>query len=303
MMVGIGRVGLIGAGLMGHGIGKNILAKGFKLSVLAHRNRAPVDDLLAKGASEARSPAEIAASCDMAITVVGNSVQMEDIVRRADGLLTGMRPGFIIADCTTAQPESSIALAGEVAAKGGYFVDIPMTRTPKEAEAGKLGLMTGGDESVLARIRPVLECFADTIVHCGPIGAGHKTKLINNMLALGYAAVTAETLVAAKKSGIDLNALRQVVTAGGANSVMFQRLAAYLIDGDNTQLQFAIGNAQKDVRYYLQMAEALPSSAFIGAAIHQLFSLANAAGRGQHFVPEVIDVLAALGDKKTGRGN
>jgi 3-hydroxyisobutyrate dehydrogenase-like beta-hydroxyacid dehydrogenase len=69
------------------------------------------------------------------------------------------------------------------------------------------------------------------------------------------------------------------------------------------QLQFAIGNAQKDVRYYLQMAEALPSSAFIGAAIHQLFSLANAAGRGQHFVPEVIDVLAALGDKKTGRGN
>jgi 3-hydroxyisobutyrate dehydrogenase-like beta-hydroxyacid dehydrogenase len=300
-MAEIEHVGLIGAGLMGHGIGKNILAKGFKLSVLAHRNRAPVEDLLAKGASEAQSPAEIAASCDMAITVVGNSAQMEDIVRRKDGLLAGMRPGFIIADCTTAQPESSVALAGEITAKGGHFVDIPMTRTPKEAEAGKLGLMTGGDEAVLARIRPVLDCFADTIVHCGPIGAGHKTKLINNMLALGYAAVTAETLVAAKKSGIDLATLRQIVTAGGANSVMFQRLAAYLIDGDNTQLQFAIGNAQKDVRYYLQMAEALPSSAFIGAAIHQLFSLANAAGRGQHFVPEVIDVLSALGDKKAGK--
>ena len=130
------HVGLIGVGLMGHGIGKNILAKGFKLSVLAHRNRKPVDDLIAKGAKEAKSPAELAAACDMVITVVGNSAQMEDIVRRPDGLLAGLKPGGIVADCTTAQPDSTVKLAAEVAAKGGRFVDIPMTRTPKEAEAG-----------------------------------------------------------------------------------------------------------------------------------------------------------------------
>lgn len=301
-MAKIEHVGLIGAGLMGHGIGKNILAKGFKLSVLAHRNRQPVDDLLAKGAKEAKSPKELAAGCDMVITVVGNSMQMEDIVRRADGLLAGLKPGTIIADCTTAQPESTVALAAEITAKGGRFVDIPMTRTPKEAEAGKLGIMTGGDPATLAEIRPVLDCFSDTIVHCGDVGAGHKAKLINNMLSLGYAAVTAEALATAKKAGVDLNALRQIVTAGGANSVMFQRLAAYQIDGDNTQLQFAIANAQKDVRYFLQMAEALPMTSFVASAIHQLYAMSNGAGFGQNYVPEVIDVLNNLSDKALAKG-
>jgi 3-hydroxyisobutyrate dehydrogenase-like beta-hydroxyacid dehydrogenase len=301
-MAKIQHVGLIGVGLMGHGIGKNILAKGFKLSVLAHRNRQPVDDLIAKGAREAKSPKELAATCDMVITVVGNSAQMEEIVRRADGLIAGLKPGTIIADATTAQPESTIQLAAEIAAKGGRFVDIPMTRTPKEAEAGKLGLMTGGDKATLAEIQPVLECFADTIVHCGGVGAAHKAKLINNMLSLGYAAVTAEALATAKKSGVDLNALRQIVTAGGANSVMFQRLAAYQIDGDNTQLQFAIANAQKDVRYFLQMAEALPMTAFVASAIHQLYGMANGAGLGQNYVPEVIDMITNLSDKAFAKG-
>lgn len=301
-MAKIEHVGLIGVGLMGHGIGKNILAKGFKLSVLAHRNRRPVDDLLAKGAKEVKTPKELAASCDMVITVVGNSVQMEDIVRRADGLLAGLKPGTIIADCTTAQPESTVTLAAEITAKGGRFVDIPMTRTPKEAEAGKLGLMTGGDAATLAEVRPVLDCFADTIVHCGGVGAGHKAKLINNMLSLGYAAVTAEALATAKKAGVDLNALRQIVTAGGANSVMFQRLAAYQIDGDNTQLQFAIANAQKDVRYFLQMAEALPMTAFVSSAIHQTYTMASGAGFGQNYVPEIIDVLTNLSDKAMSKG-
>ncbi len=297
----ISLVGLIGAGLMGHGIGKNILAKGFKLSVLAHRNRQPVDDLIARGASEAKTPRDLAANCDMVITVVGNSIQMEDIVRRSDGLLAGMKKGTIIADCTTAQPDSSVALAAEIAAKGGRFVDIPMTRTPKEAEAGKLGLMTGGDEATLAEIRPVLDCFADTIVHCGGVGSGHRAKLINNMLSLGYAAVTAEALTAARKSGVDLDALRQIVTAGGANSVMFQRLAAYVIDNDNTQLRFAIANAQKDVRYFLQMAESLPVPTFVASAVHQLYAMSNGAGMGQHYVPEVIDVLTELGDNALER--
>jgi|JI9StandDraft_1071089.scaffolds.fasta_scaffold63830_2 3-hydroxyisobutyrate dehydrogenase-like beta-hydroxyacid dehydrogenase len=301
-MAKIQHVGLIGVGLMGHGIGKNILAKGFKLSVLAHRNRQPVDDLIAKGAREVKSPKELAATCDMVITVVGNSAQMEDIVRRVDGLIAGLKPGTIIADATTAQPESTIQLAAEIAAKGGRFVDIPMTRTPKEAEAGKLGLMTGGDQATLAEIQPVLECFADTIVHCGGVGAAHKAKLINNMLSLGYAAVTAEALATAKKSGVDLNALRQIVTAGGANSVMFQRLAAYQIDGDNTQLQFAIANAQKDVRYFLQMAEALPMTAFVASAIHQLYGMANGAGLGQNYVPEVIDMITNLSDKAFAKG-
>lgn len=296
-MAAIEKVGLIGAGLMGHGIGKNILLKGFKLTVLAHRNRKPVEDLIGRGATEAKSPAALAAASDLVITCVGNSPQLEDIMRRGDGVLAGLRPGTIIADCTTAQPQSTEALAAETAAKGGHFVDTPLTRTPNEAEAGKLGVMTGGDPAILARIRPVIDAFADTVVHCGPVGAGHKVKLLNNLLALAAAAVTVEAFAVAKKGGVDLNALREIVTAGGANSVMFQRLASYHLDGDKSQLQFALGNAQKDLRYCLQVAEGAAVPTPVAAAAHQLYTLAIGMGYGERYVPTTLDALLSLGQK------
>ena len=292
------RVGLIGVGLMGHGIGKNILAKGFALNVLAHRNRGPVEDLVAKGAKELKSPQEIAAASDLVITVVANSTQLEDIVFRADGILAGVHKGMIMADCTTAMPDSSLKIAKAIEAKGGRFVDTPMTRTPKEAAAGKLGLMTGGDPATLAEIRPVLECFSDLIVHCGEVGAGHKVKLVNNMLSLGYGVVTAEALLAAKRSGIDLKALRDVVSGGGANSVMFQRLAAYAIEGDNTQLRFVIANATKDVRYFVHMCESLSVATPVAQAVHQAYAMANNSGHSDEYVPTMVDILDGWNEKK-----
>jgi 3-hydroxyisobutyrate dehydrogenase-like beta-hydroxyacid dehydrogenase len=168
------RIGLIGAGLMGHGIGKNILEKGHPLTVMAHRNRAPVDDLVKRGAKEAPNAREIAKSSDVVIICVTGSPQVEQNVYGDDGLLSGMRQGLIVADCTTAEPHSTMKIAADVKAKGGRFVDTPMTRTPKEAEEGRLALMTGGDERVLEEIKPILSCFADTIVHAGPVGAAHK---------------------------------------------------------------------------------------------------------------------------------
>lgn len=296
-MASITRVGLIGAGLMGHGIGKNILLKGFKLGVLANRNRKPIDDLIGRGASEAKSARDLAAESELVITCVSNSAILEDLMRRPEGILAGLRPGGIIADCTTAQPQSTMALAAETAAKGGHFVDTPLSRTPNEAEAGKLSVMTGGDPEVHARIRPVIEAFADTIVHCGPVGAGHTVKLINNLLGLTAAAVAMEGLTTAEKAGVDLKALRKVVTSGGANSLMFERLAAYHIDGDKSQVQFAIANAQKDLRYYLQLTEGLTMPAQVAAAAHQFYSLANSMGYGDKFVPASIEALLSLGRK------
>jgi 3-hydroxyisobutyrate dehydrogenase-like beta-hydroxyacid dehydrogenase len=292
------RVGLIGVGLMGHGIGKNILGKGYPLNVLAHRNRGPVEDLVAKGAKELKSPQEIAAASDLVITVVANSAQLEDIVFREDGILAGLHAGMVMADCTTAMPDSTLRIAAAVKGKGGRFVDIPMSRTPKEAEAGKLCLMTGGDPGTLAEIRPVLDCFADLIVHCGDVGAGHRVKLVNNMLSLGYGMVTAEALLAARKGGIDLKALREVVSGGGANSVMFQRLAAYAIENDNTQLRFAITNATKDVRYFTHMCESLGVATPVAQAVHQAYAMASNAGLGDQYVPTMVDVLGKWNEKR-----
>ncbi|HKG73275.1 MAG TPA: NAD(P)-dependent oxidoreductase [Aestuariivirgaceae bacterium] len=292
------RVGLIGAGLMGHGIGRNILKNGYPLTVLVHRNRKPVEDLITGGAREAKTPRAIAEASDVVFICVTGSPEVEQVVYAADGLLAGARPGLVIADCSTAEPGSTVKIASDVAAKGAVFVDTPMTRTPREAEAGKLALMTGGDEKALAEIRPILSCFADTIIHAGDVGAAHTLKLVNNFLALGTAAVVAEGMNAAAKAGVDLQALRDIVVSGGANSVMFERLIKVALADDDSAAQFAIANARKDLRYYTNMAEKLPVVSFIGEAIHQTYILAEARGYGQRFVPRLIDLLGELNGVK-----
>jgi 3-hydroxyisobutyrate dehydrogenase-like beta-hydroxyacid dehydrogenase len=292
------RIGLIGAGLMGHGIGRNILKNGYPLTVLVHRNRKPVEDLITGGAREAKTPRAIAEASDVVFICVTGSPEVEQVVYAADGLLAGARPGLVIADCSTAEPGSTVKIASDVAAKGAVFVDTPMTRTPREAEAGKLALMTGGNEEVLAEIRPILSCFADTIIHAGDVGAAHTLKLVNNFLALGTAAVVAEGMNAAAKAGVDLQALRDIVVSGGANSVMFERLIKVALADDDSAAQFAIANARKDLRYYTNMAEKLPVVSFIGEAIHQTFILAEARGYGQRFVPRLTDLLGELNGVK-----
>lgn len=294
----IKRVGLIGVGLMGHGIGKNILARGYELTVMAHRNRAPVDDLIARGAHERNNPQAVAKDCDMVILCVTGTPQIEQLIYGEYGLMGAVREGLVIADCSTAEPASTIRIAADVAAKGGHFVDTPMTRTPKEAEAGKLGLMIGGPEDVLARIRPVLECFADTIVTAGGVGSAHQLKLINNFLSICHAAVAAEAITVAAKAGVDMVALRDIVMAGGAASVMFGRLINVPLSDDDSAAQFAIRNARKDLRYYTNMTEQLPVTSFLAETAHQMTVMADNMGYGDRFVPRLIDVLMKVNGLK-----
>ena len=294
----IKTVGLIGVGLMGHGIGKNILAKGFKLNVLAHNNRAPIESLISKGAVECKSVAEIAAASDMVILVVTGTPQVEAIVLGADGLLAHGRKGLVIADCSTAEPDSTKRLAIEAAKHGVHFVDTPMTRTPNEAEAGKLGLMVGGEAAILESIRPVLECFADLIVHTGAVGSGHQVKLINNFLSIGHATIAAEAITVAAKAGVDMAALQRVIMGGGAASVMFGRLIHVPLTDDDSHAKFAIRNARKDLRYYTNMTEQLPVASFMAEQVHQTLVVADTMGYGERYVPRLIDVMMKLAGMK-----
>jgi len=294
----IKRVGLIGVGLMGHGIGKNILAKGYELTVMAHRNRAPVDDLISKGAHERNNPLAIAKESDLVILCVTGTPQIEQLVYGEYGLMGAVRGGLVIADCSTAEPASTLKIAADVEAKGGHFVDTPMTRTPKEAEAGKLGLMIGGPDEVLKRIHPVLECFADTIVHAGAVGAAHQLKLLNNFLAIAHAAVASEAITVAAKAGVDMTALRDIVMAGGAASTMFGRLINVPLADDDTHLKFAIANARKDLRYYTNMTERLPVTSFLAETVHQITVMADNLGYGERFVPRLIDVMMKVNGLK-----
>jgi 3-hydroxyisobutyrate dehydrogenase-like beta-hydroxyacid dehydrogenase len=287
----IKTVGLIGVGLMGHGIGKNVLEKGFALNVMAHRNREPVDDLLKRGAKEFKSAAEIAAASDLVILCVTGTPQVEETIYGATGVLKGAKKGLIIADCSTAVPDSTIKIAADLAKHGITFVDTPMTRTPKEAEAGKLGLMVAGDASVIDSIRPVLNTFSDLIVHCGATGAAHQVKLINNFLSLAHAAVAAEAITVATKAGINMEALRDVIMGGGAQSVMFGRLINVPLHNDDSHAKFAIRNARKDLRYYTNMTENMPVASPIAETVHQTYVLADTQGYGERFVPRLIDMM------------
>jgi 3-hydroxyisobutyrate dehydrogenase-like beta-hydroxyacid dehydrogenase len=292
------RVGLIGAGLMGHGIGKNIVTKGYPLTVLAHRNRAPIDDLIARGAKEAKSPRAVAEASDVVVICVTGSPEVETVILGKDGVIEGTRANTIVMDCSTAEPGSTRKLAAAIAEKGGRFADAPLVRTPKEAEEGKLGVMTGGDEATLTELRPIIECFADTIVHAGPLGAGHTLKLVNNFIAIATAGAVAEGIAAALKAGVGMQALNDIVMAGGAKSVMFERLIKVALADDDSMAKFAIKNARKDMRYYTNFTETMPFVSYIAETMHQTLVLAANRGYDEKYIGRLVNMMAELNGVK-----
>jgi len=288
------RIGYIGVGLMGHGAAKNILRHGHELLIQGHRNRVPVDDLVASGAREAASAAEIANSCDVVFTCLPSSMEVEATVLGPQGLLEGCRPGMIHVDSTTADPSSTRRLAAEYAARGCAMADAPLGRTPKEAELGQLNSFVGGDPEIVAKIKPIIACFAVTIIETGGIGTGHTMKLINNFISIGTSAVIAEAVATAAKLGVDLRTLYDVVSSGGADSRMFQMLMPWVLEGDDSHLKGPLRIAGKDLRFYCRMAETVTAPAFVAQAASQLYQLANARGHAERYMPTLPGILAEL---------
>jgi 3-hydroxyisobutyrate dehydrogenase-like beta-hydroxyacid dehydrogenase len=288
------RIGLIGVGMMGHGIAKNLATKGFALTLKANRNRSTLADLLDAGAKEAPSNAALAQASDIVFICVTGSTQVEEIVYGRDGLLGAARDGLVVVDTSTAEPQSTERIRGDLAAKGTRFIDAPMARTPKEAEEGRLNIMVGADDADFERIKPVLQAFCENIFHVGPPGAGHVLKLVNNMMAMSIAASTAEAVAVAAKAGLPLQKLYEVISAGGVNSGIFQMMVGKMLQGDLTGLKFSIGNAQKDLRYYTHLAESLPVASFMGEAAHQSFVQAANLGHAEHFIASLFEVQEQL---------
>jgi 3-hydroxyisobutyrate dehydrogenase-like beta-hydroxyacid dehydrogenase len=290
------RIGFIGLGLMGHGMAKNLVTKGYPLTVCAHRNRKPLGDLLAAGATEAATHAELARRSDIVFLCVTGSPQVQSIVYGADGLLGAARDGLIVVDTSTAEPASTAAIRADFAAKHTLFVDAPLARTPVEAEQGRLNTMVGADDAVFVRLKPVLAAFCENIIHAGPPGHGHTLKLINNFIAQAIATATAEACAAAVKSGLSLRKLHEVISAGAVNSGIFQMIVGRMLDGggDLTGLKFTLVNAMKDMRYYTHLAEALPVPCIVGGAVHQSLVTANLLGFGDRYVPSLIEAQEKL---------
>ena len=284
------KIGFIGIGMMGHGMAKNLLAKGYPLTFKVNRNRDNLDDLLEAGAKEAKSNADCARASDILFICVTGSPQVEDVVYGSGGLLEAARPGLLVVDTSTAEPASSAKIRADLAAKGVNLIDAPLARTPKEAEEGRLNTMVGADPEDFRAVEPVLKAFCENIFHVGPPGHGHVLKLVNNMMAMSFAASIAEAFAVAAKAGLDLNRLYDVISVGGVNCGIFQMMATKTLkEGDVTGFKFGISNAQKDLRYYTHLAEMLPVSSFMGEAAHQSFVQASNLGFGGKLIASLFE--------------
>ena len=289
------RVGFIGVGLMGHGAAKNIMERGgFPLTVLGNRNRAPVEDLVRRGAAEAADPASVAAASDVVVLCLPSSAEVEATVYGERGLLDAVRPGMVLVDATTADPVSTRKIGADLAARGCGMIDAALGRTPKEAEEGRLSTYVGGDDAVIAQVRPILSSYADTIVICGGLGAGTSCKLVNNSITIGMAALFAEGFATAAKLGVDLDALSDVLSAGGANGRMWQMLEPWIRAGDDSHLRGPLRIAAKDVRAYSRMAENAGVAIFIAQAVNQTLRLALNQGHADRFLPVLPGIVAEL---------
>jgi hypothetical protein len=302
-------IGFIGIGLMGRGMAKNIVTKGYPLVVTAHRNREPVEALKALGAREAATPRDVAQACDIVHLCVTGSPQVEQVIGGADGIASADRRGLIVIDCSTSNPVSTLALGRLLAERGMTLVDAPLSRTPKEAEAGTLDTMVGADPQTFARIEPVLRLWAANVVHLGPLGLGHKMKLINNFVAMGYAALFAEALAIARKGGLTIEQFHAVIGSGRMRSPFYDTFMKWSLQGDPNAHLFTIANAHKDMRYLASLANEAGAVNPVQAMVKNSFAAMEAAGLGDRYVPMLADFIAQVNglppaaDERAARGN
>ncbi len=283
------RVGVIGVGLMGHGIAKNILKAGYSLAFLDHLGNQPVEDLIQAGAKAYVSSREVAEQTDVILLCVTGSPQVEAVLFEPNGVLEGLGKGAIIVDCSTSLPSSTTRAAAGVEASGGYLIDAAMTRTPKEAEEGRLNLIVGADTALFEQIYPLLSSFSEVITHAGGVGAGHTLKLLHNYVSLGFSAILAEATTTSRKAGVSDEAFMEVLSKGGGGGVVLERLRPFIESEDPGEFRFSVANAHKDLGYYHAMTSELDTSKGIATAVADLYESVEDKSIS---VPEIIGLLS-----------
>jgi 3-hydroxyisobutyrate dehydrogenase-like beta-hydroxyacid dehydrogenase len=285
------HIGFVGVGLMGHGMAKNLLAKGYPVTVIANRNRGPVEDLIALGAREAGSLEELAKVATVIHLCLPGSPQVEAVVGQ---LMPAMTSGSVIVDCSTSDPNSTEDLAAKLEAAGFHMADAPLGGTPVQAEAGELATMVGASEATYARLTPVIGTWAKAMVHLGPCGAGHKMKLLNNFLSLGYAAMYSEALALSEKVGITTQQFDSVIRGSRMDCGFYQTFMGYAVEGNREAHKFTLTNAFKDLRYLESMANGAGVANSVGNAVKNSFAMAHATGGDgpEDYVPHLVDFVA-----------
>lgn len=284
-------VGIVGVGLMGLGIATSIQRHHWSLNILDHAGNQPIDGLVKNGAGVYSSVRELGENSDIIILCVTGTPEVEEVISGKAGLIDILGPGKTVIDCSTAIPGATIKLAKLAENTGAEFLDAPMTRTPKEAMEGRLNLIVGGNQRVLERHLGLLQCFAENITHAGPVGNGHKLKLLHNFVSIGFSTLLAEATACARKAGVSDDILLDVLAKGGGAGVILDRFQPYIKTGDDSQFRFSLINSFKDIGYYNAMAEDLQASQLVAKAVHGLLTEACETGHEQDSLPGMIAIL------------
>ncbi|MFN3825333.1 MAG: NAD(P)-dependent oxidoreductase [Pseudorhodobacter sp.] len=290
-------IGIIGVGLMGHGIAINIVKKGWRLNFLHHEGNQPTADLAALGAVAFDEPQALAEASDVVILCLNGSPQVEAVMLGNGGVLEALRPGSVVVDCSTAVPSSTELIAGQVAAAGSRFMDAAMTRTPLEAAEGRLNLLIGAEEGLYAEMEPLLSSFSENRMHAGDVGAGHTLKLLHNFVSLGSVLLISEAAACASASGIEPAVLIDALRKGGGHGAALDRVAPFLLEGDTSRMKFTVANAQKDLAYYGRLAAETGAEAQIAAGVLAALAGLVEAGMAGRFLSEASAAFAETAAK------
>ena len=272
-------VGFIGLGRMGRPMASNLCRKGFRLLV-NDVNPAAMEELALLQAKPCDTVAELAAGSDVVVTMLPNSAIVQDVLTMAEGVFAHARPGSVVLDMSTIDPEVTDALGAAARARGLGFVDAPVGRLASHADRGESLFMVGGEPEHFERVKPLLEAMGTTIYHCGPVGAGTRTKLVNNFLAVASCQMNAEALSLSQRFGLNLERTLEVLYGTTAvNGQLKIAWPAKVLKGDVAP-GFTIDLAHKDLSLIVEAANAARLPMPMAAAAREAFSAARARGYG-----------------------
>lgn len=273
------NVGFAGLGIMGAPMAANVLKAGFPLWVY---NRTPekCEPLTAKGAQQCESPAALAAQCDVVITIVSDTLDVESVIFSDNGLAKGLKPGSVVIDMSTISPSATIEFARRLREQSVEMLDAPVSGGESGAIEGRLSIMAGGSKPVFERCLPIFQAMGKNIVYAGPNGNGQKTKLVNQVAGSLNLVALVESLQIAKKAGLNLEGTLAAVGAGAAGSWMIANLGPKILRNDFAP-GFSIRLHQKDLRLAVEFVKELGIDAPGTLLSHQLFTRALEKGLGE----------------------
>ncbi|MCH2515412.1 MAG: NAD(P)-dependent oxidoreductase [Dehalococcoidia bacterium] len=289
------RIGFVGLGMMGLPMAKNLVEAGYTVTVF-DLDAGAIEEAQGFGASPASTGAEVAAQSDIIITMVPDSPHVEAAIAGNGGIIEGIRAESVVIEMSTILPETGKRMAELLAEKGADFVDAPVTGGVAGAEAGSMSILVGGDAEAFERTLPVLSVLGGDITHMGPVGAGHTTKIANQLIGVATLAGLSEAFVLAKKSGLDMQTFYDAVKNGAGRSWALETLGPKILKGDFSP-GFMVKHMQKDLRLAGQLADdtgtSIPTTSLIAQLYHAVQAESpEAINQGHQALIQAIEKLS-----------